>query len=193
MSSSLIPRLKSFGADLLIISAGFDAHHDDMYHFLDETDLHWLTAQLVDCVEKNDGRVVSILEGGYSLSSGPTSSRPRGVSAGTELDQSEGASVSVEVLPTSTSTGRAVRKPKRFQSAGGLVESPSSESESEPVTIGGLFAQMPGDGGLVKGLVTARITVADHFILCLFAGYWHMQRLWWIKLPGDEVYPVVHV
>ena len=34
VESMLIPQLTSFAADLLFISAGFDAHEDDFYHFL---------------------------------------------------------------------------------------------------------------------------------------------------------------
>ena len=65
----MIPRLLRFEADLLFISAGFDAHHDDFYHFLDESDIHWLTAALCEAVSPTGGRVISILEGGYSLAS----------------------------------------------------------------------------------------------------------------------------
>ena len=34
VESMLIPQLTAFAADLLFISAGFDAHEDDFYHFL---------------------------------------------------------------------------------------------------------------------------------------------------------------
>ena len=59
----LIPKLESFGADLLLLSSGFDAHYDDMYHFLSEADFHWLTKSLAETCP----RVVSVMEGGYSL------------------------------------------------------------------------------------------------------------------------------
>jgi acetoin utilization deacetylase AcuC-like enzyme len=36
VSSDLLPRLRAFCPDLLFISAGFDAHYDDMYHYLSE-------------------------------------------------------------------------------------------------------------------------------------------------------------
>ena len=42
VQSMLLPRLKEFQADILFISAGFDAHIDDLYHWLDEEDFHWL-------------------------------------------------------------------------------------------------------------------------------------------------------
>jgi acetoin utilization deacetylase AcuC-like enzyme len=35
----LLPRLKQFSPELLLISAGFDAHQDDLYHFLGITSL----------------------------------------------------------------------------------------------------------------------------------------------------------
>lgn len=75
---ALLPRLAAFQPDLLLISAGFDAHYDDMYHFLREDDFQWLTEKLITAAggdrpssseRKNELRVVSILEGGYSLSS----------------------------------------------------------------------------------------------------------------------------
>ena len=59
----------TFAPDLLFISAGFDAHFDDLYHYLTEEDYHWLTEQLCTTVIPQGGKVISILEGGYSLSS----------------------------------------------------------------------------------------------------------------------------
>ena len=46
VGEDLIPFLRQFKPDLLFISAGFDAHHDDMYHFLDEEDFFWLSKEL---------------------------------------------------------------------------------------------------------------------------------------------------
>lgn len=70
----LLPRLEKFNADLIFISAGFDAHYDDFYHFLTEQDLHWVTEQLCAVADKSGAAgqrcgVISVLEGGYSLSS----------------------------------------------------------------------------------------------------------------------------
>jgi len=58
-------RLKAFAPDLLLISAGFDAHRDDPLAQLNwvEADYIWLTRQLCDLCP----RVVSVLEGGYDL------------------------------------------------------------------------------------------------------------------------------
>jgi acetoin utilization deacetylase AcuC-like enzyme len=68
--SRIIPALKNFHPDLVLISAGFDAHEDDPLANLrlKEPDFAWATQQLVDIAEKQaDGRVVSMLEGGYNL------------------------------------------------------------------------------------------------------------------------------
>lgn len=60
VTTNLLPRLVDFCPDLLFISAGFDAHYDDLYHFLDEADFHWITEQLCDTVESNNGKVISV-------------------------------------------------------------------------------------------------------------------------------------
>ena len=68
--SRILPALRNFGFDLLIISAGFDAHKDDPLGGLRliEDDFAWLTHKLVDmAVSRAGGRVVSLLEGGYDL------------------------------------------------------------------------------------------------------------------------------
>jgi acetoin utilization deacetylase AcuC-like enzyme len=70
MSSEMLPALRRFAPQLLIISAGFDAHHLDPLgglKFTDE-DYHWITAELMKVADESaQGRVVSVLEGGYSL------------------------------------------------------------------------------------------------------------------------------
>ena len=66
----IIPRIESFRPDLIIISAGFDAHLRDPLANLNllEADFGWATAQLMDLADKfAGGRVVSLLEGGYDL------------------------------------------------------------------------------------------------------------------------------
>eukprot|EP01038_Epipyxis_sp_PR26KG_P007318 gene7318-9972_t len=68
VSSMLLPRLSSFQPDIVFISAGFDAHYDDLYHFLTEEDVHWITTQIRTNVGNNT-KIISVLEGGYSLSS----------------------------------------------------------------------------------------------------------------------------
>ena len=66
----ILPALRHFAPDLLIISAGFDAHSRDPLAQLElqTDDYRWVTEQLLDIAsECCDGRVVSLLEGGYDL------------------------------------------------------------------------------------------------------------------------------
>lgn len=60
VSAQLLPRLQAFCPDMLFISAGFDGHYNDMYHFLDEADFHWLTEQLCLAVAPCGGKVISV-------------------------------------------------------------------------------------------------------------------------------------
>ena len=65
-----LPALEIFKPQLVMISAGFDAHaEDEMGQLrLRETDYAWVTTQLKRIADKNaDGRIVSTLEGGYAL------------------------------------------------------------------------------------------------------------------------------
>jgi acetoin utilization deacetylase AcuC-like enzyme len=66
----LLPALDAFAPQLLMISAGFDAHRLDPLAQLEleADDYRWITSQLVGIAEKHcDGRIVSMLEGGYDL------------------------------------------------------------------------------------------------------------------------------
>jgi acetoin utilization deacetylase AcuC-like enzyme len=70
MKTRILPALDDFAPDLLIISAGFDAHRDDPLASLEltEADFVWATLSLMDVAHRHaDGRVVSTLEGGYDL------------------------------------------------------------------------------------------------------------------------------
>jgi acetoin utilization deacetylase AcuC-like enzyme len=66
-----IPALHEFKPELVLFSAGFDAHTEDdmaMLRFTDG-DYAWVTAQVKDVAESYaQGRMVSVLEGGYALS-----------------------------------------------------------------------------------------------------------------------------
>ena len=67
---ALLPRLAAFRPQLLLISAGFDAHRDDPLADirLGSEDYAWITERLVDVAQAHaNGRVVSSLEGGYHL------------------------------------------------------------------------------------------------------------------------------
>ncbi len=68
--SRILPALKDFAPDLVLISAGFDAHRDDPLANLAlvEADFAWATEQLAEVARKQaGGRLVSVLEGGYNL------------------------------------------------------------------------------------------------------------------------------
>ena len=68
--SRILPSLRSFGPDLVLISAGFDAHRDDPLANLQltEPDFGWATAKIAEIADKHaQGRLVSMLEGGYNL------------------------------------------------------------------------------------------------------------------------------
>lgn len=65
-----LPALESFRPQMLFISAGFDAHlDDDMSNLaLVEADYEWVTEKLKSVAQKwGNGRIVSVLEGGYEL------------------------------------------------------------------------------------------------------------------------------
>jgi acetoin utilization deacetylase AcuC-like enzyme len=66
----ILPRLREFGPDILIISAGFDAHTRDPLANLNlvEADYAWVTKKLLETADASaNGRIVSMLEGGYDL------------------------------------------------------------------------------------------------------------------------------
>ena len=71
-SARLLPRLEAFRPQMLFFSAGFDGHReDDMAQFgLVEADYVWITEQVMGVAARHaGGRIVSVLEGGYDLSS----------------------------------------------------------------------------------------------------------------------------
>jgi acetoin utilization deacetylase AcuC-like enzyme len=70
VSTQWLPRLHAFKPELILISAGFDAHReDDLGQMgLVEDDYAWITRQLMDVADRHaSGRIVSCLEGGYRL------------------------------------------------------------------------------------------------------------------------------
>jgi len=71
VSAAWLPALEGFRPQLLVVSAGFDAHAEDdmaMLSFTDQ-DYAWVTQQVKAVADRHaDGRVVSMLEGGYALS-----------------------------------------------------------------------------------------------------------------------------
>jgi acetoin utilization deacetylase AcuC-like enzyme len=68
--SRILPRLVDYQPELVIISAGFDAHVRDPLASINltEEDFVWATQKLMDIADRYaDGRIVSVLEGGYDL------------------------------------------------------------------------------------------------------------------------------
>lgn len=70
LAAVVLPRILAFRPDLILISAGFDAHWRDPLADLrlTEADFRWATEQVVAVADAVcDGRLVSLLEGGYDL------------------------------------------------------------------------------------------------------------------------------
>ena len=68
--SLILPRLDAFRPDLIVVSAGFDAHMRDPLANINlaEADYAWVTQKLMEIADRHaGGRVVSVLEGGYDL------------------------------------------------------------------------------------------------------------------------------
>lgn len=69
-SNGLMPALQAFGPDLVLISAGFDAHRRDplAHQSLEAEDFAWATRAVIEVARACcGGKVVSSLEGGYDL------------------------------------------------------------------------------------------------------------------------------
>src|SRR3982074_1947736 len=66
----ILPQLQKFSPELIIVSAGFDAHYRDPLASLNlkSEDFGWVTRKLMDVADSSaGGRIVSVLEGGYDL------------------------------------------------------------------------------------------------------------------------------
>lgn len=86
MTADVLPRIAAFKPDLILISAGFDAHHKDGinlgYVGLREDDYEWITTQLIKVANACcGGRIVSVLEGGYRIQGRIVSAFGRSVAA----------------------------------------------------------------------------------------------------------------
>ena len=67
----VFPRLEAFAPELVLVSAGFDAHVEDPLAqlALEVEDFAWITGRLCDLADRHaQGRLVSVMEGGYNLS-----------------------------------------------------------------------------------------------------------------------------
>lgn len=70
IARDVLPALDAFRPELICISAGFDAHRDDPLGGLNliEDDYAWITRELCVLADRHaQGRIVSVLEGGYDL------------------------------------------------------------------------------------------------------------------------------
>lgn len=68
LEDRILPAIDNFAPELVLISAGFDAHAADPLANVqvDETDFAWVTERMVELAERHaGGRIVSVLEGGY--------------------------------------------------------------------------------------------------------------------------------
>jgi hypothetical protein len=69
---AIIPKLQEFRPDLIVISAGFDAHRLDPLANLNlsEADFGWAILKIMETADLTSaGKVISVLEGGYALKS----------------------------------------------------------------------------------------------------------------------------
>ncbi len=69
---AVVPALEKFHPELILVSAGFDAHHADTIADLELTDASYIhmTRRLCELAQNLcDGRIVSVLEGGYNVAS----------------------------------------------------------------------------------------------------------------------------
>jgi len=83
---NILPHLIEFDPDIIFISAGFDGHKRDSMNFgyvgMVEEDYEWVTEQLVKVANKCcNGRIVSVLEGGYKIHGGIVSPFARSVAS----------------------------------------------------------------------------------------------------------------
>lgn len=84
--NKILPHLRDFDPDLIFISAGFDAHRKDTMNYgyvgMVEDDYEWVTEQLVKVANTCcNGRIVSVLEGGYKIHGGIVSPFARSVAS----------------------------------------------------------------------------------------------------------------
>jgi acetoin utilization deacetylase AcuC-like enzyme len=70
INALVLPKLDEFKPEMLLLSAGFDAHHDDMLAHIDlgEESFFTITRLLAQAADRHcGGRIISTLEGGYNL------------------------------------------------------------------------------------------------------------------------------
>ena len=142
-----------------------------MYICLDEDDFHWLTGRLVDSVAATGGRVISVLEGGYSLTSpvpAPTATsisstappivatRTRGGGHVTEETAGpDGGKSGPAIVSPGTNTTTTTAAATHTKAKGVVKKEKAITSIPQPLTPyrSVKYAQHTGDGGLVKGVL----------------------------------------
>jgi acetoin utilization deacetylase AcuC-like enzyme len=70
VEGDILPAIEAFAPELIMVSAGFDAHRRDPLAMLEltEDDFGWVTRALLALAQRQaSGRLVSVLEGGYDL------------------------------------------------------------------------------------------------------------------------------
>jgi acetoin utilization deacetylase AcuC-like enzyme len=70
VTTTVLPALDAFAPELILFSAGFDGHRDDPLASLNllEQDYHWITTEVRNLAQRHaNGRIISLLEGGYAL------------------------------------------------------------------------------------------------------------------------------
>jgi acetoin utilization deacetylase AcuC-like enzyme len=70
VTQRILPALDAFRPELVLVSAGFDAHRNDPLAqlMLEEADYTWVTEKLVEIAQRHaEGRLIATLEGGYDL------------------------------------------------------------------------------------------------------------------------------
>lgn len=70
----ILPAMDKFTPQMILLSAGFDAHRDDPLAAVELSTefFHWMTARVMECADKHcGGKILSLLEGGYSLTALP--------------------------------------------------------------------------------------------------------------------------
>ena len=178
VSRELMPALTRFNPGLLILSSGFDGHSDDFYHFLTEADYGWLTEQMVLLMRPRGGRIVSLLEGGYSLEPAVKVKAPKGQSKGKAAAKAAKSHSTRSKGPSATASSSSNAQSENVASGTSASSAASSEQSdrttrasppSEPAVavaaVPEAAAAVPGegwanktfqrdtDGGLVKSVV----------------------------------------
>ena len=179
MMSRILAPLRAFAPDLVVISAGFDAHAHDALEAggLHDRDYEWMTAELVRIAECcANGRIVSVLEGGYQVAGGFVSSLARSVGSHVStLNQPALVGASWDVAEANRRleaaiayedtwlTNRAAAQAKAIANGGGGGEAPAAPEQDngaparrsrrarDPVDYGSLEAELQKEEGAADG------------------------------------------